>query len=43
MVYEYYFRPKFEGKFMQPPVSAYKMYEPDVRAFSKFNTLEVIS
>jgi hypothetical protein len=28
---------------MQPPVSAYKMYEPDVRAFSKFNTLEVIS
>ena len=43
MVYEYYFRPKFEGKFMQPPVSAYKMYEPDVRAFSKFNTIEVIS
>jgi uncharacterized protein YfaS (alpha-2-macroglobulin family) len=27
---------------MQPPVSVYKMYEPDVRAFSSFNNIEVV-
>jgi len=39
--YEYYFRPKFTGTFTQPPVTAYFMYQPDIRAHSTFSSVEV--
>lgn len=39
--YEYYVRPKFSGIFTQPPVTAYFMYNPEMRAHTKFNKIEV--
>jgi uncharacterized protein YfaS (alpha-2-macroglobulin family) len=39
--YEYYVRPKFSGTFTQPPVTAYLMYNPEMRAHTKFNKIEV--
>ncbi|MDD3794035.1 MAG: alpha-2-macroglobulin family protein [Candidatus Gracilibacteria bacterium] len=39
--YEYFFRPEFAGTYTYPPVSAYLMYDPVIRANSKFNIIEV--
>ena len=39
--YEYYVRPKFSWTFTQPPVTAYFMYNPEIRAHTKFNKIEV--
>ncbi len=40
-VFEYYFKPEFEGTYTHPPVSTYMMYDPSVRANWKFSIIEV--
>ncbi|MDD2871769.1 MAG: alpha-2-macroglobulin family protein, partial [Candidatus Gracilibacteria bacterium] len=39
--FEYYFRPEFEGKFLQAPVTAYFMYNPKIRANTEFKNITV--
>jgi len=39
--YEYFFRPEFAWKYTYPPVTAYLMYDPVIRANSKFSIIEV--
>lgn len=39
--YEYFFRPEFAWTYTYPPVSAYLMYDPVIRANSKFSIIEV--
>jgi uncharacterized protein YfaS (alpha-2-macroglobulin family) len=39
--FEYYFKPEFEGTYLQPPVVGYLMYEPDVRANGGYREVEV--
>ena len=39
--FEYYFRPEFEWKFTYPPVVAYLMYNPKIRAHSEFKNITV--
>lgn len=41
LVYEFYFRPKYEWNFTLPPVTGYLMYQPETRAHSKFSNVEV--
>jgi uncharacterized protein YfaS (alpha-2-macroglobulin family) len=41
VVYEFYFRPNYQGTFTLPPVTAYLMYRPDIRAHTKFSSVEV--
>jgi uncharacterized protein YfaS (alpha-2-macroglobulin family) len=38
---EYYFRPEFEGTYLQPPVVGYLMYNPEIRASGMFREVEV--
>lgn len=39
--YTYYFRPRFAGTFIYPWVSAYKMYDPKIRANTKYSVIKV--
>ncbi|MDP2090984.1 MAG: alpha-2-macroglobulin family protein [Candidatus Gracilibacteria bacterium] len=39
--FEYFFRPEFGGKFTHPPVVAYFMYNPKIRANTEFKTISV--
>jgi len=39
--FEYYFRPEFEWKFTLPPVVAYFMYNPIIRANTEFREIRV--
>lgn len=39
--YSYYIIPEYVGLFTYPPVSAYIMYEPEIRANTKFEKIEV--
>ncbi len=39
--FEYFFRPEFEWKFTHPPVVAYFMYNPKIRANTEFRTISV--
>lgn len=41
MVLEYYFRPEFEWTFTLPPVTAYMMYNPLIRASGRYAIIEV--
>ncbi len=41
MSLEYYFRPEFSWIFTYPPVSAYMMYDPMVKANGKFRVIKV--
>jgi hypothetical protein len=38
---DYFFRPEFSWNFIYPPVSAYMMYNPIIRANGKFRNIEV--
>ncbi len=40
-VFEYYFRAEFAWSFVNPPVSVYEMYNPQNRAFGRFERVEV--
>lgn len=39
--FEYFFRPEFEGTYLHPPVTAYMMYNPQIRANWEFNIATV--
>ena len=39
--FEYFFRPEFKWVYVHPPVTAYMMYNPDLRANSEFAVIEV--
>ena len=39
--YTYFVIPEFSGTFTYPPASAYLMYNPDIRAYGEFRTIEV--
>ncbi|MDD3646175.1 MAG: MG2 domain-containing protein [Candidatus Gracilibacteria bacterium] len=39
--FEYFFVPDFEGKFINPPTTAYMMYNPQIRANSEFEMIEI--
>jgi uncharacterized protein YfaS (alpha-2-macroglobulin family) len=39
--FEYYFRAEFEGRYLQPPVVGYLMYEPMIRSSGVFGEVEV--
>jgi hypothetical protein len=41
VIQSYYFRPQYPGTFVYPPVSAYYMYEPEIRAYSRYDTIIV--
>lgn len=41
IVFEYYFRPEFSGKYTEPPVTWYMMYDPLIRASGRFVEVEV--
>ncbi len=41
LYFEYMVTPEFEWTFIYPPVSAYMMYDSEIRAHSKFETIEV--
>lgn len=40
--YTYLLRAEYAWKFTLPPVSAYLMYEPETRAYSEYNIIEVV-
>jgi uncharacterized protein YfaS (alpha-2-macroglobulin family) len=40
-IFEYYFRPEFEGTYLQPPVTGYLMYDPIIRSSGRFREVEV--
>lgn len=39
--YEYFFRPEFSWVYTMPPITAYMMYEPSIRANTEFRLIEV--
>jgi uncharacterized protein YfaS (alpha-2-macroglobulin family) len=39
--YSYFVIPEFTGTFLYPPATAYLMYNPDIRAYGEFRTIEV--
>lgn len=39
--FEYFFVPDFAGKFINPPTTAYMMYNPQVRANTEFEIIEI--